>query len=67
MKQYKVITEWNDGQESVREFGVEGEAKSYFANIDERDITCAYLIEYPTGYNGTESTEIARKEGKVRK
>lgn len=68
MKQYKVFIEYNDGfKPKPKEFDSIKDAKSYFSNIDERDINTAYLIEYPTGYNGATSEEIARKEGKARK
>ena len=60
---YKVITEYDDGFESTKEFSSLAEAKSYFGNVDERDIRCSVLC----GYKDGESEEIARKEGKQRK
>jgi len=61
--QYKVFTVYDDGYESTKEFNSLSEAKSYFGNVDERDIRCSTLSECKEG----ESVEIARKEGKQRK
>lgn len=60
---YKVITEYDDGYESIKEFKTLGEAKSFFQNVDERDIKSSVLSECK---DGTQE-EIARKEGKQRK
>ncbi|MCL1811806.1 MAG: hypothetical protein FWG41_06315 [Methanomassiliicoccaceae archaeon] len=60
---YKITTVYDDGYESVKEFDSLEEAKSYFINIDERDILHSALCQY--GEDSSE--EIARKEGKKRK
>ena len=57
---YKVETKYDDGYESVREFENLSEAKSYFQNIDERDIEYSNL----SNENGE---IIAKKEAKKRK
>jgi len=60
---FKVITEYDDGFESIKEFKSKDEAKSFFQNVDERDIRFSAVFEYK---DGTQE-EIARKEGKQRK
>jgi len=60
---YKVFTVYDDGFESMKEFSSLGDAKSYFGNVDERDIQYSILNECGDG----DPTEIARKEGKKRK
>jgi hypothetical protein len=63
MSVYKVITEYDDGYESIKEFDDLAKAKSYFGNVDERDIKQSILCDV----SGEEPVEIARKEGKSRK
>jgi len=57
---YKVEIKYDDGFESVKEFNNLSEAKSYFQNVDERDIEFSNLSD--------ENGEIIqKKEGKKRK
>ena len=60
---YRITTVYDDGFESIKEFDSLEEAKSYFINIDERDILHSALCKCED--DSTE--EIARKEGKQRK
>ena len=60
---YKITTIYDDGFESVKEFDSLEDAKSYFINIDERDILHSVLCRYEED----SSEEVARKEGKQRK
>jgi len=60
---YKIFTVYDDGFESTKEFTSISDAKSYFGNVDERDIQSSVLTEC----KDEESVEIARKEGKQRK
>jgi len=60
---YKVYTEYDDGYVSSKEFSSVTDAKSYFGNVDERDILFSTLTECKDG----ETVEIARKDGKKRK
>jgi hypothetical protein len=57
---YKVETKYDDGFENIKEFDSFQEAKTYFQNIDERDIERSSLSD--------ENGEIvASKEGRKRK
>ncbi|MDR0508745.1 MAG: hypothetical protein LBG63_02835 [Candidatus Methanoplasma sp.] len=60
---YRITTEYDDGFESVKEFDSLEDAKSYFNNIDERDIRSSVICRC----GDDSSEEIARKEGKQRK
>ncbi|MDR0309267.1 MAG: hypothetical protein LBH88_00710 [Candidatus Methanoplasma sp.] len=57
---YKVETKYDDGYESIKEFDSLSDAKSYFQNIDERDIELSTL----TDENGE---IVAKKEARKRK
>jgi hypothetical protein len=57
---YIVETKYDDGYESKKEFDSLSDAKSYFQNIDERDIEFSSI----TDENGE---VVAKKEGKKRK
>jgi len=57
---YKVETKYDDGYESIKEFDDIAEAKSYFQNIDERDIEYSNLL-------GEDGVTIAKKEARKRK
>jgi hypothetical protein len=63
MPTYRVTTEYDDGYKGVKEFDDIEKAKSYFGNVDERDIKQSILCDV----SGEEPVEIARKEGKSRK
>ncbi|MCL2148296.1 MAG: hypothetical protein FWH47_03045 [Methanomassiliicoccaceae archaeon] len=57
---YKVETKYDDGYESAKDFDDLQDAKSYFQNIDEREIESSTL-------SGEDGEVIARKEGRKRK
>ncbi|MCL2786143.1 MAG: hypothetical protein FWD81_02845 [Methanomassiliicoccaceae archaeon] len=56
---YEVYTKYDDGFESRKSYENITEAKSYFHNVDVRDIEICTLCEIG---NEGESTEVARKE-----